>query len=415
MKKLIIFLFIGSAICCVSLMALKPKPVRFNFPSYNPHFPPPPGYKNAFSLSQDYPATYDANITYPWQAIDFKKEPIRYMKTILKYDLEGNVGVDFVVQHNKVRKWYHAPWLHDDSRTSGNGREYIHGLTRERATPIKELHDKQDVPLESWAVGFYNEPGGYELGRVWKNGSPSAENNAFPEGTSSFKLLFTDGTVDKVPFLKGSKEWTANIYPCDPAKCGQRVNRTVRLLQIDIAVKDKRSPLTGWVFGTFMYDSSAPGATVWDRMVPVGLSWGDDSGTQDMINKPGSFINPKLKQTYLNAALAKTAANSSENKAYMNHFGLGGRLNGPVDNKVASCISCHGHAANLATGQTASLGNFDTSIEAYPQKDFNKYFATVPGGAGRLIQDGKSFIKNDYSLQLTYGIRNYYNHLSASH
>ena len=289
--------------------------------------------------------------------------------------------------------------------------EYIHGLTRERATPVKELHDNQDMPLENWAVGFYNEPGGYTIGQVWKNGaSPSVKNNVFPEGTSSFKLLFTDATVDKVPFLKGTKEWTANIYPCDPVKCSQRINRTVRLLQIDIAVKDSRSLLTGWVFGTFIYDSSAPGATVWDRMVPVGLSWGDDSGIPDMINRPGSFVNPKLTQTFLNSALVKNAANNGGNKAYMNHFGLGGRLNGPVDNRVASCISCHGRAANLPNGQPASLGNFSTSIEDYPINDFNKYFATISGGDGPLIQNGKTFTKTDYSLQLTYGIRNYYQH-----
>jgi len=411
MKKLIICLLIGSVICCISLMALKSKPVTFNFPSYDPNFPPPPGYPNPFSLSQDYPDTYDAGVTYSWQAIDFKTDPVGYMKTVLKYDLEGNIDADFVVQNNNVRKWYHAPWLHDDSRKGGNGREYMHGLTRERATPIKELHDDQDVPLENWAVGFYNEPGGYTIGQVWKNGtSPSVKNNAFPEGTSTFKLLFTDGTVDKVPFLKGSKEWTANIYPCDPAKCGQRINRAVRLLQIDIAVKDRRSLLTGWVFGTFIYDSSAPGTTVWDRMVPVGLSWGDDSGIPDMINRPGSFINPKLTQTFLNSALVKNVANDGGNKAYMNHFGLGGRLNGPVDNRVASCISCHGRAANLPNGQPASLGNFNTSIEAYPLNDFNKYFATISGGDGPLIQNGKTFTKTDYSLQLTYGIRNYYQH-----
>ncbi len=411
MKKLIICLLIGSVMCCLSLMALRSKPVSFNFPSYNPNFPPPPGYPDPFSLSQDYPGTYDAGATYPWQAIDFKTDPIRYMNTVLKYDLEGNVDADFVVQNNTVRKWYHAPWLHDDSRPGGNGREYIHGLTRERATPVGELHEKQDVPLENWAVGFYNEPGGYTIGQVWKNGvSPSVGNNSFPEGTSSFKLLFTDATVDKVPFLQGSKEWTANIYPCDPAKCGQRINRTVRLLQIDIAVKDKRSTATGWVFGTFIYDSSAPGVTVWDRMVPVGLSWGDDSGIPDMINRSGSFINPKLTQTFLNSALIKNGSGSSENKAYMSHFGLGGRLNGPVDNKVASCISCHGRAANLPNGQPAALGNFSTSIAAYPSADFNKYFATIPGGAGLLDQDGKSFTKDDYSLQLSYGIRNYYQH-----
>ncbi len=409
-KKIFIFLLIGSAAACISLMGLKEKPNHFNFPSYNPNYPPPAGYANPFSLSQDYPDSFDANATYPWQTIDFHTNPMGYIKSVLKYDLEGNVDVDFVVQHNAVRKWYHAPWLHDDSRHAGNGREYIHGLTRERATPVGELDEKQDVPLENWAIGFYNEPGGYTIGQVWKNGSPAIGAAAFPEGTTAFKLLFTDATPDKVRFLQGSKEWTANIYLCDRSKCNERVNRTVRLLQVDIAVKDKRSLKTGWVFGTFVYDGFAPGATIWDRLVPVGLTWGDDTGVPDMINTAGSFVNPKLKETFLNPALVKSAANSDPGSAYMHHFGLGGRLNGPVDNPSSSCNSCHGRAANLLNGQAASMGNFSTAITAYPLSDFEKYFTTIRSGNGQIIQGGKTFIQSDYSLQLTDGIRNYYQH-----
>jgi len=213
--------------------------------------------------------------------------------------------------------------------------------------------------------------------------------------------------------MQGTKEWTANIYPCNPAKCGNRVNRTVRLVQIDIAIKDKRSPVTGWVFGTFIYDASAPRATVWDRMVPVGLSWGDDSGISSMINTSGSFVNPALKETFLNPALVKTAANDG-NKAFMNHFGLGGRLNGPVDNPISSCISCHGRAANLPNGMAASIGDFGTTTAKYPLTSFQNYFTTVPAGTGQLIQDGRSFTQSDYSLQLATGIRNYYQHQVAA-
>ncbi len=49
------------------------------------------------------------------------------------------------------------------------------------------------------------------------------------------------------------------------------------VLQIDVAVKDSRaSGTTGWVFGTFNYNSAASGARPWDKMVPVGLMWGND-------------------------------------------------------------------------------------------------------------------------------------------
>ena len=411
MRNLTVILGMLTFLALIASLSATNKPLTYSFPSYNPNFPPPPGYPNPFSLSQDYPSNYDQGTVYPWQTIDFKQDPISYIETVLKYCLEGNTDVDFVVQNNTIRKWYHVPWLHDDSRKAGNGREYIHGLTRERATPIKELSNGQKVPLENWAIGFYNIPGGYTIGKIWANGTPSVQGNEFPEGTCTFKLLFTDATTDKVPFLTGTKEWTANIYPCDPVKCPSRTNRTVRLLQIDIAVKDKRSTKTGWVFGTYIYDGSNNGATVWDRMVPVGLSWGDDSDVSDMINTSGSFLNPKLTETFLNSTLI-LPANGGENgnKAFMKHFGLGGRLNGPVDNPISSCISCHGRAANLQNGQAASTGNFSSTIAAYSLKDFKTYFSTVPPGNGNLDQNRKAFVQTDYSLQLATGIRNFYQH-----
>ncbi len=33
---------------------------------------------------------------------------------------------------------------------------------------------------------------------------------SFPEGAVSFKLLFTQAPVDKVPFLKGAPTWSAD-------------------------------------------------------------------------------------------------------------------------------------------------------------------------------------------------------------
>ena len=56
-------------------------------------------------------------------------ETAEYLLTrVLAYCLEGNTGIDFKVQNNTVRHWYHAPWLH----YGANGREWHHGLTGER-------------------------------------------------------------------------------------------------------------------------------------------------------------------------------------------------------------------------------------------------------------------------------------------
>ncbi|MBK1896722.1 hypothetical protein [Chryseobacterium paridis] len=387
------------------------------FPSYNANYTPPSGMKT-FELSQDYPKILIVE-NYPWQSIDFTKDPELYMQTVLHYCLEGNREVDFRGQENKIRKWYHAPWLHDDGKYLnkayiGNGREYIHGLTREFATPKYKIHDQQDIELENWAVGMYNSPGGYTLGQVWSapNQDPDPVKSNFPEGTVSFKLLFTDGTLSKVPFLKNTLEWKANIYVCNPnTECADktRTERTVRLLQIDIAIKDKRALKTGWVYGTFMYDGSSKGKTVWDRMVPVGLSWGNDSGITKDVHRDGAFINKELQESFINASLIHSEK-KDKTAAYLKYHGLGGRLNGPIDNSISSCISCHGNAAVSSKGVTLPLGDFKATTTRlnYSPESFRQFFSDIAPGANTMRYKGEEYVTTDYSLQVSTGIRNYY-------
>ena len=106
------------------------------FASYDPRFPPSDQNTKLFELSQDYPTKYA--IDNPWLSIDFRKNPDTYIRSVLEYALEGNIEVQFQGQQNRVRKWYHAPWLHDDGEDCGNGREHLHGLTRERSSPPRE-------------------------------------------------------------------------------------------------------------------------------------------------------------------------------------------------------------------------------------------------------------------------------------
>lgn len=392
------------------------------FPSYNANYTPPSGMET-FKLSQNYPKTLVVE-NYPWQSINFEKDPKLYMQTVLNYCLEGNVEVDFKGQENKIRKWYHAPWLHDDEKYLnkeyiGNGREYIHGLTREFATPKYKIHHQQDAELENWAVGMYNAPGGYTLGQVWQSPqqSPDPIKSNFPEGTVSFKLLFTDADIDKIPFLKNTLEWKANIYLCNPntdCKNKTRTDRTVRLLQIDIAIKDKRALKTGWVYGTFMYDGSSGGKTIWERMVPVGLSWGNDSEVTKGLNQDGAFINKGLKESFINASLIHSKG-KSDDAAYLRYHGLGGRLNGPIDNQVSSCISCHGNAAVSNKGFTLPLGDFKTSTTRlnYSLESFKQFFMDVPSGAHVIKFKDEDYVTTDYSLQISMGVRNYYSNRKA--
>lgn len=222
--------------------------------------------------------------------------------------------------------------------------------------------------------------------------------------------MFTDGTVDKVPFLEGSFQWLANIYSCGSNSCREqgRIDRTVSLLQIDVAIKDKRALKTGWVFGTFIYDSSSQGNSVWQKMVPVGLSWGDDEAITNDLNKDGAFINKSLKETYLNKNLIIDKSKTYTNEAYIKYHGLGGRLNGPVDNPISSCISCHGQAGINNQGIVLPMANFRLTRQNFTIEEFDKYFSDTKSGAYVRDFDGNLYNSTDYSLQLSAGIRNYY-------
>jgi len=96
------------------------------------------------------------------------------------------------------------------------------------------------------------------VGRVWTaQGNPDPSVALFPNGTVAAKLIFTTASEAEVLYLKGSPQWQAYVYtnPNDPAPMATspRAVLSLRLLQIDIAVKDDRlSDTTGWVFGTWL-------------------------------------------------------------------------------------------------------------------------------------------------------------------
>jgi hypothetical protein len=142
-----LFVVVGVALTSSTLLG--------QFP--NAHEQPVSGWKGpVFSLSQDYAATRPTNQAMPWKTIDFRTNPDGYLKAVLQYAYEGNIDVDWRGQDNATRTWYHAPWLH----TGIKGREFIHGLTRERSARVKRLHPNQTQQLGAYAVGMYNPLGG---------------------------------------------------------------------------------------------------------------------------------------------------------------------------------------------------------------------------------------------------------------
>jgi hypothetical protein len=342
------------------------------------HDDPIPGWTGpVFKLRQDYPSTPPPSENYPWKQFNFRTQPLDYLRSVLQYAYEGNIAVNWEVQNNTVRGWYHAPWLH----FGNNGREFVHGLTRERSSRPRELHPQQTQFARNYAVSVYNPPGGYIIGQVWADpDSPNAAAARFPDGTVAIKLLFTQASVAQVPFLKNTVEWQGHLAN---ATGTTRSIQTARLLQVDVAVRDTRAnSTTGWVFGTFAYDGEAAGATPWERMVPVGLMWGNDPTLTPQRFNSGSrptqtFINPDVRTPQ--------------------HLGWLGRLNGPVDNPVSACLSCHSTAQHRpARSPFPPTGASDT--------EKMRWFRNIR--SGQPFDQGQ--ISLDYSLQLAQGIENFF-------
>jgi hypothetical protein len=72
----------------------------------------------------------------------------------------------------------------------------------------------------------------------------------------------------------------------------------------------------------------------------VGLQWGSDPWTFPAVPKSESI---PARASVLNRAIGTPQ-----------HFGCNGRLAGPVDNRLSSCLSCHGGAFAPPPGYAAT-------------------------------------------------------------
>lgn len=276
---------------------------------------------------------------------------------------------------NADAEWWIAPWMdYGDS-----GRERRLGLTKERDAQLHDLSPSSAQGAQVWAVGFYNREGASALGKVFADPcNPVFPTGAaaFPQKTASFKLLFTNANATQVRYLQGGPQVTAQIGPTVP----QRVARSMRLLQMDIAVKDARAP-TGWVFGTYIWKSPRAGDGLLDNLVPVGLMWGNDPAAS--AAQRDDFAT--LGETRLNPALAgvvwKGPGQSWPERPWP---GFQGRLNGPADNRLSSCLSCHALAQwprSIALGIVPRDSWASLTSQTARDDLRGKYLKNVPAGA----------------------------------
>jgi len=373
------------------------------------NWPPNPTFK----IRNDYPAPYSSEslpalplpgpgIDAPWLGIDFHTDPLKYAMMVKEYCWDGNRSVDFVVQENKQRDWYHAPWMH----ASASGREPLKGLTFERSTPPMEFAEKQTDALQNWAIGFYNSPGASVFGGVWANPSePSwTKDLHFPKGTCVFKNLLTTATDEQVFTMKGSPEWNAVISPqpipeqAPPTgKYRNDHSSKLRLIQVDFAVVDHRAPI-GWVFGTFMYNGTLENVTdPWDRLTCVGVQWGNDPKLDQVAVDAGK----KPKESWINPVAEDLRKKLNGKRP---SWGYNGRLCGPADNFVSACASCHSAAQSFPAPMVQSGQLVSNKWVPLNETLTMTWFENIP--AGKPFSD-RGALSADYSLQFTVGWENY--------
>ncbi len=377
-----------------------------------------------FMLSQNFPIQEpqpDAAVK-KILAIDFKKDWRAYLQAVRDYVFEGNIEApgyenDFFLEDNKVRPWFHVPWQHWGT----TGREGYHGLTQEGPVSVQMLAQQQLQTTHAYAVGFYNDLGGYTIGRVWADADrPDVgymkNGRGFPVGTVVAKVLFVTLDQKQVPYLKNPISWNAYVYANDvdgklPPTDTTRITAPVHLIQMDIMVRDERAKSTGgWVFGNFIYNGDLNKSNRWENLAPVGIQWGDDQ-TENTFTS-----NPTTTETKINPLLKETIINPDTKELPPTHLGFGARLNGPVDSTVSSCMSCHSTAEYPAVSAILPFLNnppvnppANQGEPASPQ--WMRWFRNVPCA---VPFDPGQAVSFDYSLQLSKSIENFIDYKNAT-
>lgn len=393
----------------------------YKFPDFGFMISPETYHGPVFRLSADYPKIppeLDKDIKNILE-IDFKKDWKSYAMAVRNYAFKDNINLQdnalsFNFNGDQGSKWFHVPWQH----WGETGREGFHGLTKEGPLDKYVLGTLQKTSSNAYAVGFYNRQGGYAIGKVWDDSAnPDLSyvvDKGFPVGTVVAKFLFTTLDSKEVPYLTNPMEWSAYVYKCDipnnpPSPCDDRTEMKVRLLQMDIMVKDPRATESNaWVFGTFVYNGKLNNKNPWLNLQPVGLMWGNDPKITLSHSNPApnkTIINKNLKNTEINTEASLPAQ----------HLGWNSRLNGPADNPNSSCMSCHSTAQYPAISAIMPFLN-------KPKVSIPEDGTTASIGWMRWFRDFDSNVAfdadkamtTDFSLQLSKSIANFIEYKSQS-
>ncbi len=321
----------------------------------------------------------------------FASAPVRALTPTLTNDADyfDSAGRT-IVSALRSQAWYPAPRMFYGNTSAPGTREAAYGMTRERRVPAGELAGNLNG-FVNYAVAYYDARGGRVFQQMWNTSvagvdTPRRDRMKFTQGAFVYKLLFSAAKPSDFPSgqdpLAGALE--VNVMPnSSGAAAGTPV--PVRLLQIDIAVKDARAGVTGWYFLTYVYDKALPGTSPWRKMAPLGLMWGNDPDGTPVTH---SWINP--------AAPAYA-------RAHVTFKHPEPRLNGPVDNPESACMSCHTTAQSPSVADMLPEGSCSTLRAKWYRnlagnEAFGQFDPALP--ACETAPPAISITAADYSLQM---------------
>ena len=331
--------------------------------------------------------------------------------------------------------WYDMPWGGQGSRMANgaidpeSGREALLGsYTGQILQPSTFQTPPPAVAFQNHAVIYYNDVAASMLGQVWENPFEANVSAAqFPEGSIVVKVEAATLTPEQWPPLAGST--VSYVYRPTTASLEDKsilVKKAeivpMYFSQMAVKVKDSvASPETGWVFIAFTYVSDAPGATVWDKAIPVGAMWGNDP---EYANNP-SGLGPNgepLEQTWVSENAPQFA---------LEGLGWGGRLAGPMDvgrrhNVVTvsgqryqdgkafaatSCLSCHSSAqypfvVNLYASPNMLFPEDGSQFLFYDpgSPQWAQWFQNRPGNVPFSGHGHSGIVATDYDMLLTFAL-----------
>jgi hypothetical protein len=351
--------------------------------------------------------------------------------------------------------WYDVPWtgegvaLANGSTDPTSGREAILGtFSGQVIRKSTFVRDGLTTDMQNHVVIYYDPVAATTLRKIWHDPlTPvlSAETTQFQEGAIVVKSGAVNVTPEQWPVVTNAAIWHVYRPALDipteqplPGHASEKIGfedtpqvMPLRVLQFDMIVKDaEAAPDLGFVFLAWVYscpkpaaaDCGIPGSTPWDRMVPLGASWGDDptfARTEDGTNPDPK--GPALLQTWINPDAPAYAKSS---------LGWGGRLSGPIDVSVrhhvrltigerlqngahvSSCISCHSTAqypfdANLYPSPNITFPQDGQEFLIYPpgSDEFGLWFQNIQGTTAFSSTSNSAAVGLSYDMVQTFILR----------